>query len=684
MATFRVSYVGKGGAVLLALIVLCCVVAADSDYDNKWAVLIGVTNYQYIEDLDFPGNDVDDMRSVLVNNCGFPSSHVFAYKDSQAKKSAIRGAISQLSSRTGSNDLVVFYFSGHGTYRQLLDAAPIDESDGYEETLCPYDALDNSFANDITDDELQTWLTSVSSRNTVCIIDTCGSGGMTKTTLRGNPAQPPGTVSSTDIILDDGIARDLTRDINGRKYLVLTAADDDEDSWDISALQNGLFTYFLVEGLTKASANTDNDQWISVEEAFYSARAATINYKSSQHPQITDGDTGSEVEIYPLSATPTPTSTQVINGGDITGKTVTGSLGSGGTATYSFSLPGGVSGCTVTLDGPADADFDLYIRKGSVPTTSSYDYAAFTSSADESITLSNPFFGTYYVLVKAYSGSGSFTIRETHSTATSTITPTQTPTPTNTPTVTATRTPIPTWTRRPLPWITTAATTPTSTIPVVNGGDITGKTVSGSLGSGGTATYSFVLPVGVSSCTVTMDGPGGADFDLYIRKGSAPTTSTYDYKAFTSSADEAITITDPSSGTYYVLVKAYSGSGSFTIREMHVTGVAPTMTQVTNTGDITGRTVRGSLGSGGAASYYFDLPGGVTNCAVTLDGPSGTDFDLYIRKGSAPTTSTCDYKSTSSRADESCSLANPASGRYYVLVKSDYGSGSYSITESHV
>ncbi|MDD1715614.1 MAG: caspase family protein, partial [Methanolinea sp.] len=158
MADFRISYMGKGGAVLLALIVLCCIVTADSDYDNRWAVLIGVTNYQYIDDLDFPGNDVDDMRSVLVNSCGFPSSHVYTYKDSQAKKSGIRGAISQLSSRTGSNDLVVFYFSGHGTYRQLLDAAPFDEADGYEETLCPYDALDNSFTNDITDDELQTWL----------------------------------------------------------------------------------------------------------------------------------------------------------------------------------------------------------------------------------------------------------------------------------------------------------------------------------------------------------------------------------------------------------------------------------------------------------------------------------------------------------------------------------------------
>lgn len=296
---------------MLLAILLTGTVYADSSYSHKWAILVGVSQYEYIGDLDFPGNDVEDMRSVLVNRCGIPSSHVFACKDSEATKSGIQNAISQVSSRSGSDDLVIFFFSGHGIPSGYLpDSGTLDELDGYEETLCPYDALPDSFSNDITDDEFQAWISAVPSKNTVCIIDTCGSGGMTKSAARGNLTRGPFLTPSTKITREDGFARDLTRDISGRKYLVLMSADDDEVSYEFEALQNGLFSYYLAEGITKTSANADLDPWISFEEAFAYARTGTTRYESSQHPQITDGNQGEEVEIYPLASSPTPTPTE--------------------------------------------------------------------------------------------------------------------------------------------------------------------------------------------------------------------------------------------------------------------------------------------------------------------------------------------------------------------------------------
>lgn len=301
---------------ILVFILFIVPVVADSSYDNKWAILIGVTNYQYVEGLLYPGNDVDDMYSVLTNNCGFPSSNIFTYKDSKATRSGIHNAITQLSYLSGNNDLVIFFFSGHGLGSGwLIDQAPYDESDGYDEIISPYDSSPYSFTYDITDDELQTWLSVIKSKNIICIIDTCGSGGMTKSGLKKNLTHPSISVNSLDIIQYDGFARDFTKDINGKKFVVLMAADDDEDSWDIYALQNGLFTYYLTQGLTKKDANIDNDGWISVEEAFNFAKIATTNYKSTQHPQILDGDVNTEVEVYPLPTlpTPTPTPTPVIS-----------------------------------------------------------------------------------------------------------------------------------------------------------------------------------------------------------------------------------------------------------------------------------------------------------------------------------------------------------------------------------
>jgi uncharacterized caspase-like protein len=553
-AVFAIAAIG-------ALAMLPGVAHADTTYTNRWAILVGITDYQYLDDLYYPGNDVDDMTRVLMDMCGFPRDHIFTYKDGLATRNGIKNALSQLARKAGSADLVVFYFSGHGEYQAVPDSPPLDEADGYDEVICPYDSLSNSYENDITDDEIQSWLSAIPSRNTVAIFDSCGSGGMTRSAIRGVAGRPqPGGKT-------DGFARDFSRDISGRKFVVLMASDDNEDSWDINRLQNGLFSYYLLEGLGAPSADTDGDSWISAEEAFAYASPRTTVYKSAQHPQLFDGDVNTEAGMTCLGSTVTPTPTPTAIGGqDITGRVVQGSLGAGGSATYTFDLPPGVSTCTVTLDGPAGADFDLYVRRGSPPAEDAYDYRGYTSSADETVTMANPAAGRYYVMVTAYSGSGAYTIGESHQ-AGNTVTPTPTPTATIRPTG-----------RPTFPVFTTVATTiaptPTPTVSPVTtlgamGYGITNGQLKRYLGPGMSSRFYFDIPAGVRACTVTLDGPAGADFDLYIRKGTLPTTSTYDYRGFTSSADENITIPGPGPGRYYVLVQSFSGSGWYTIAERH-------------------------------------------------------------------------------------------------------------------
>lgn len=65
----------------------------------------------------------------------------------------------------------------------------------------------------------------------------------------------------------------------------------------------------------------------------------------------------------------------------------------------------------LSIDGPQDADFDLYIRRGERPTKSDYDYRAYSASADEKITFPAAPGERYYVMVDRYSGSGDYTIR---------------------------------------------------------------------------------------------------------------------------------------------------------------------------------------------------------------------------------------------------------------------------------
>jgi len=63
-----------------------------------------------------------------------------------------------------------------------------------------------------------------------------------------------------------------------------------------------------------------------------------------------------------------------------------------------------------------------------------------------------------------------------------------------------------------------------------------------------------------------LDGPGGIDFDLYVKRGTPPTTTDFDQRAWTSGPDETLRIEPDTPGLYYILVRSYRGSGNFTLK----------------------------------------------------------------------------------------------------------------------
>jgi serine protease len=58
---------------------------------------------------------------------------------------------------------------------------------------------------------------------------------------------------------------------------------------------------------------------------------------------------------------------------------------------------------------------------------------------------------------------------------------------------------------------------------------------------------------------------GSGDADLYVRFGSAPTDTTYACRPYLSGNTETCTISAPSTGTYYIRVKAYSTFSGVTL-----------------------------------------------------------------------------------------------------------------------
>jgi hypothetical protein len=160
-------------------------------------------------------------------------------------------------------------------------------------------------------------------------------------------------------------------------------------------------------------------------------------------------------------------------------------------------------------------------------------------------------------------------------------------------------------------------------------------------------------------------------------------------------AHGTVTVFNAATGAFtYTPASGFSGSDSFTF---HATDSA---SQVSNTatesvtvssgggGGTTalsnGVPVTGLSGAVGAQlEYSLAVPAGATALKFVTSGGTG-DADLYVRFGSAPTTSTYDCRSINSGTNaETCSIATAQAGTYYVMVYGYAAFSSLSLTGSY-
>lgn len=85
-----------------------------------------------------------------------------------------------------------------------------------------------------------------------------------------------------------------------------------------------------------------------------------------------------------------------------------------------------------------------------------------------------------------------------------------------------------------------------------------------SAASGADNRFTLVVPAGRTSLSFSISG-GTGDADLYVRFGTAPTTTTYDCRPYTNGNNETCTITNIRAGTYHVNVRAFSAYSNVTL-----------------------------------------------------------------------------------------------------------------------
>ncbi len=158
------------------LISLLFAIFITQGYAQDRALLVGIDDYWYLGALKGSTQDVKDMQQFLQFVWHYRSDQVRTLIDAQATRENILEAFDNClikDSRPG--DRVLFYFSGHGYY---IPDDNGDESDGYDETLCPVNT--RGMRTMIRDDEINARLQRLRGRKVTVIIDAGHSGSMTE------------------------------------------------------------------------------------------------------------------------------------------------------------------------------------------------------------------------------------------------------------------------------------------------------------------------------------------------------------------------------------------------------------------------------------------------------------------------------------------------------------------------
>ena len=192
-----------------------------------------------------------------------------------------------------------------------------------------------------------------------------------------------------------------------------------------------------------------------------------------------------------------------------------------------------------------------------------------------------------------------------------------------------------------------------------------GVTVSGlAAATGNMLTYTIVVPAGATNLKFVSAG-GSGDADMFVKFGSAPTTSSYDCRPYLSGNNETCTIAAPQAGTWYVSLRAYASFSGVSLTGSYTAGGGGGGTTLSNGVAVSGLT---AASGNWTSTYTLVVPSGATNLRFVMAGGSG-DGDLYVRRGAEPTTTTYDCRPYTSGNSETCTFAAPTAGTYYVRIR---------------
>ena len=233
------------------------------DFDptvKVWAVVVGAARYTHMRTLKYTDDDAYHLYAFLrsVEGGALPEEQVKVLIDEDATHRNIIMAMRETYRMADENDVILFYFSGHGLQGSFL---PVD-----------YDG----FVNRLEHYQIKDALLASRAKHKLVIADACHSGS-----LGGRSAKSGGGVSGA-------LSAYYTALENASaSTALLLSSKGEEISLEDGGLRSGIFSHYLIRGL-RGEADDNQDKLVSIDELFSFVHREVRRYTGNiQTPTLT-------------------------------------------------------------------------------------------------------------------------------------------------------------------------------------------------------------------------------------------------------------------------------------------------------------------------------------------------------------------------------------------------------------
>jgi uncharacterized caspase-like protein/predicted GTPase len=193
---------------------------------KNWAIVIGINRYDHLQSLDYAGQDALRISAFLQQELEFHKIFLFTDDSPNIGRHSTRPTLTNLlkildeifaTPFMGTGDSFWFFFSGHGIPHQGRDY--LMPADGYPS---------NVERTAISVDDIRDKLRDCGADNVIMILDACR-----KSSTRAG----------------EGIGRQSAEAARQTGVITFFSCSPNQFSYEIADLQQGAFTYALIEGL---------------------------------------------------------------------------------------------------------------------------------------------------------------------------------------------------------------------------------------------------------------------------------------------------------------------------------------------------------------------------------------------------------------------------------------------------